>query len=83
MTQCEWITSDTDLSEEKFCECPGFYSVTLKGSNSASNIFCVCVQHVKRYRDKKFVEATFGKGAQVEIRDERHWKKKKGNWHGK
>lgn len=67
MTTCEWITSDKDLTEDKFCERLGTFTVMLIGSNSASNIFFVCWRHVKRYRKRKFVEETFGLGARVEI----------------
>jgi hypothetical protein len=59
MTLCEW--------GDDGCKKQGTFTVMLKGSNSASNIFFACWQHVKPYRKKKFVEDSFGKGAQVEI----------------
>jgi len=62
MIACEWI-----LNNEDYCTREATFTIMLKGSNSASNLHFVCWQHVKKYRERKFIQDTFGKNAKVEI----------------
>lgn len=62
MTVCEW-----EFKNGSSCKRNAGFTVMLQTSRSPSNIFFTCWEHVRRYRNKKFIEQTFGKGAKVDI----------------